>query len=89
MDYILIRKQIEYTHHVGVLKYADNESWGDNVKGQYCMMYEDDGNGVSITLYDPQTDTGKMMRLDYSELQQLAIMISLHAPCDYKLLRSV
>jgi hypothetical protein len=88
MDYILINNQIEYTHHEGILSYSKSELWGSNVQGKDCLVYEDFGDGVNISFLDPSTDRGRMIKLNYSELQQLAVMISLHDPCEYTLSHS-
>jgi hypothetical protein len=89
MDYILINNQIEYTHHEGILKCADNEEWMPHMRDKCCFVYEDSGDYVKITFLDPLTDGEKTITLNYSELQQLAVMISLHDSCEYKVLRSV
>lgn len=58
------------------LKYAKTSEWTPRVSGKDAVELVSDGNGVDVSIYDPNRET-KTFRLNYSELEQLRIAIHL------------
>lgn len=61
------------------LYYSNGSEWNNHVKGTICMSIKDDGNGLQI-------DVEEKGRINYSEAEQLFILLKLiNQPAKYEI----
>ena len=63
------------------LYYSNVEHWTSHIRGEIAFQIEDDGNGLKIL-----SKFSEKKRIDYSESEQLYILLKLiNTPCNYEI----